>query len=129
MATEHGAMTTPFGAGIGRLEVGRSADFVVINHERALFPFQDPQIGIVEAIMQRAKTAAVDATVIAGVTVYEDGVFTLIDRDATLREIAAIFARPRSAGEAEMVGFSREMQNFVRNFYDGYFDGAPGRPR
>jgi len=128
MATEHGAATTPFGASIGRLEAGRSADFVVLNHKRALFPYQDPQIGIVDAIMQRAKPQAVDATVIAGVTVYENGQFKLIDRDAILREIAERFAQPRSAHEAEMVGFSEEMQNFVRRYYDGYFDPAPYQP-
>jgi len=128
MATEHGAATTPFGASIGRLEAGRCADFVVLNHQRALFPYQDPQIGIVDAIMQRAKPQVVDATVIAGLTVYENGQFKLIDRDATLREIAEIFALPRSAREAEMVGFAEEMQRFVREYYDGYFDQAPYRP-
>ncbi len=128
MATEHGAITTPFGASIGRLDVGRSADFVVINHKKALFPYQDDQIGIVDAIMQRAKTPAVDATVIAGVTVYQDGRFTLVDRDAILREIAAVFARPRSEREAEMVGFSQEMQGFVKAYYDQYFDPAPFQP-
>jgi cytosine/adenosine deaminase-related metal-dependent hydrolase len=128
MATEHGAATTPFGTSIGRLEVGRYADFVVLNHKRALFPYQDPQIGIVDAIMQRAKPQAVDATVIAGLTVYENGQFKLIDRDAILREIAEIFARPRNAREAEMVGFAKEMQRFVRDYYDGYFDPAPYQP-
>jgi hypothetical protein len=61
-------------------------------------------------------------------TVYENGQFKLIDRDAILREIAEIFARPRNAREAEMVGFAKEMQRFVRDYYDGYFDPAPYQP-
>jgi cytosine/adenosine deaminase-related metal-dependent hydrolase len=128
MATEHGAATTPFAGRIGRLEPGRLADFVVINHRRALYPYQDDHIGILDAIIQRAKTGAVDATVIGGVTVYENGRFTQVDRDAILAEIAGLLGKPRTAQETEMVGLSREMQGFVRRFYDGYFDPAPFEP-
>jgi 5-methylthioadenosine/S-adenosylhomocysteine deaminase len=128
MATEHGAATTPFAGKIGRLEPGRYADFVVINHRRALYPYQDDQIGILDAIIQRAKTGAVDATVIGGVTVYENGRFTLVDRDAILAEIAGLLGKPRTEQETAMVGLSREMQAFVRRFYDGYFDPAPFEP-
>jgi 5-methylthioadenosine/S-adenosylhomocysteine deaminase len=128
MATEHGAATTPFAGSIGRLEPGRLADFVVINHRRALYPYQDDQIGILDAVMQRAKTGAVDATVIGGVTVYEGGRFTQIDRDATLAEIAGILGQPRSAEEQDLIALSQGMQGFVRQFYAGYFDYAPFEP-
>jgi cytosine/adenosine deaminase-related metal-dependent hydrolase len=128
MATEHGAATTPFAGSIGRLEPGRFADFVVINHERALYPYQDDQIPILDAILQRAKTGAVDATVIGGVTVYEGGRFTQIDREAILAEIAAILGQPRTAEERDLIALSQEMQVFVRQFYDGYFDAAPFKP-
>jgi hypothetical protein len=70
----------------------------------------------------------VDATVIGGVTVYENGRFTLVDRDAILAEIAGLLGKPRTAQETDMVGLSREMQAFVRRFYDGYFDPAPFDP-
>jgi 5-methylthioadenosine/S-adenosylhomocysteine deaminase len=128
MATEHGAATTPFAGSIGRLEPGRLADFVVINHQRALYPYQDAQIGILDAIMQRAKTGAVDATVIGGVSVYEGGRFTRIDRDAVLAEIAGILGQPRSAEERDLIFLSQGMQGFVRQFYEGYFDSAPLKP-
>jgi cytosine/adenosine deaminase-related metal-dependent hydrolase len=128
MATEHGAGTTPFAGTIGRLDPGRCADFVVINHKRALYPYQDDQIGILDAIIQRAKTGAVDATVIGGVTVYENGRFTQVDRDLILAEIAGILGAPRTAQEQAMVPFSQEMQVFVKQFYDGYFDSSPFSP-
>ena len=128
MATEHGAATTPFADQIGRLEPGRLADFVVINHKRALYPFQDDQIPILDAIMQRAKTGAVDATVIGGVTVYENGRFTQIDRDAILAEIAGILGQPRTVEEQDLIGLSQGMQTFVRQFYAGYVDTASFTP-
>jgi len=128
MATEHGAGTTPFAQRIGRLDPGRCADFVVINHRWALFPYQDDLIGIVDAIMQRAKPAAVDATVIGGVTVYEDGVFKTIDRGQVLDEIASRLGRPRTDAERESIALSREMQIFVKNFYRDYFDHGDATP-
>jgi cytosine/adenosine deaminase-related metal-dependent hydrolase len=128
MATEHGAATTPFAGRIGVLEPGRFADFVVINHKRALFPYQDNLIGIFDAIMQRAKSASVDATIIHGVTVYEDGKFKTIDRDEVLGEIASRLAQPRTESEQNLIALSRDMQRFVRSFYANYYDDSDHVP-
>jgi 5-methylthioadenosine/S-adenosylhomocysteine deaminase len=122
MATENGAMTTPFGASIGRLEPGCQADFVAINHRRALWPYQDDLIGIVDAVIQRCKTNSVDATVIGGVTVYEHGKFQLIDKDEVLNEIAAILAKPRTSEAQAMIRVAQEMQRIVKEFYHHYVD-------
>ena len=124
MATEHGAATTPFGHSIGRLEPGRYADFVVINLKRALWPYQDDLIAILDAVIQRAKTDAVDATVIGGVTVYQDGKFTLVDPQVILQEIADVLAKPRTSEEKARIGIAREMQEFVKNYYAEYYDDA-----
>jgi 5-methylthioadenosine/S-adenosylhomocysteine deaminase len=124
MATEHGAATTPFGHSIGRLEPGRYADFVVINCRRALWPYQDDLIEIIDAVIQRAKTDSVDATVIGGVTVYQDGKFTLVDRQAILKEIADVLAKPRTSEERARIGVAREMQKFVKSYYADYYDEA-----
>jgi 5-methylthioadenosine/S-adenosylhomocysteine deaminase len=128
MATEHGAMTTPFGASIGRLEPGRNADFVAIDHRRALWPHQDGQIRLIDAVMRRAKPASVFATVIGGVTVYQNGRFTMIDRDQVLNEIAGILSQPRTAEEQGMVDVARRMQAFVEGYYQKYFDEALHAP-
>ena len=124
MATEHGAATTPFGHSIGRLEPGRYADFVVINCRRALWPYQDDLIKIVDAIIQRAKIDAVDATVIGGVTVYQNGKFTLVDRQVIFKEIADALAKPRTSEENARIGIAREMQKFVKSFFAEYYDEA-----
>jgi len=121
-------MTTPFAETIGRLDPGRQADFVAINHRKALWPYQDGLIDIVDAIIQRAKTVAVAATVIGGVTVYENGVFTQIDRDQIMEEIAAVLAKPRTPAEEASIDTARRMQGFVTNFYEGYFDAARHTP-
>lgn len=123
MATEHGAKTTAFGDSIGRLEPGRFADFVMINHRKALWPYQDDQIPVLDAIMQRAKSSAVDATVVAGEVIYENGRFTRIDRDQVLSEIAETLSKPRTAEELQRVEVARAVFPHVKRFYEGYLDG------
>jgi 5-methylthioadenosine/S-adenosylhomocysteine deaminase len=102
MASEDGAGTTPFGTQIGRLEAGRLADVVLLNWKTATYPYQDDDIPMLDALMQRATTNAVDAVMIAGDVGYQVGRFTHVDRDAVLKEIEETLAKPRSpAGTGE----------------------------
>ncbi len=71
-----GAATTAFGASIGRLDEGRFFDAALINWTKATYPLQDPDIPMLDALVQRAKTGAVDAVFVNGEVVYEDGRFT-----------------------------------------------------
>jgi 5-methylthioadenosine/S-adenosylhomocysteine deaminase len=122
MATEHGAMTTPFGKDIGRLDPGRMADFVVIDHRKALWPYQDDQIPILDSIMQRAKTQSVHKTVVGGEVIYENGRFTRVDRDQVLNEIAEQLSKPRTAEEEQRIQIAKAVFPHVKKFYDGYLD-------
>lgn len=122
MATEHGAMTTPFGKDIGRLDPGRLADFVVIDHRKALWPYQDDQIPVLDSIMQRAKTQAVNKTVVGGEVIYENGRFTRVDRDQILNEIAEQLSKPRTAEEEQRIQVAQAVFPHVKKFYDGYLD-------
>ncbi len=128
MATEHGAMTTPFGKDIGRLDPGRLADFVMINHRKALWPYQDDDIPILDAVMQRAKTAAVDATVVGGEVIYENGRFTRVDRDQILNEIAERLSQPRTPEEEQRIKMAHAVFPHVKRFYEGYLDGEKREP-
>lgn len=128
MASEHGAMTTPFGKDIGRLDIGRMADFVVINHRKAFWPYQDDQIPVLDAIIQRAKTESVDKTVVGGEVIYENGRFTRVDRDQVLNEIAERLSKPRTAEEEKRIHLAKAVFPHVKKFYDGYLDGQKFKP-
>ncbi|ACA17882.1 amidohydrolase [Methylobacterium sp. 4-46] len=128
MATESGAMTTAFGATIGRLEPGRFFDASLINWRRATYPFQDPDIPMLDALVQRAKIDSVDAVYIDGDLVYAEGRFTRIDRDAVLAEIAAILTRPRTPEEETRRRLGRAVFPHVKAFYDGYLPETPRSP-
>lgn len=128
MATEAGAMTTAFGATIGRLDEGRFFDAVLINWTKSTYPYQDPDIPMLDALVQRAKTGAVDAVFINGEVVYEDGRFTRVDRDAVLAEIADALGKPRSPDEVARRELGLAVFPHVRKFYEGYLPDAPPSP-
>ena len=128
MATEHGAMTTPFGASIGRLDPGRFFDAALINWKTATYPYQDEDIPPLDAVIQRAKTNAVDAVYCDGELIYADGRFTRVDRDAVLKEVAAALSRPRTPEELVRYRLGHGVVPHLKAFYDGYLEGERREP-
>ncbi|WP_062227174.1 amidohydrolase family protein [Aureimonas frigidaquae] len=128
MATEGGAKTTAFGTEIGRLEPGRRMDAVLINWKTATYPFQDPDVPMLDALIQRAKQNAVDAVMVDGKVIYEEGRFTNIDRDAILEEIARHYAAPRTEEETARRQLGHDVFPHVKAFYNGYLDAEERVP-
>lgn len=100
MATEHGAITAGFGDRIGRLEVGRAADIVLLNRSKVERPVVDPRTPLVDTVLMRAKSQAVEDVFIGGRQVVSAGRVTCIDRDAVMAEIAEEMRRPLTEAEA-----------------------------
>ena len=119
MATEGGAMTTPFGARIGRLEAGRAADLVALPWKSVAYPFLDPATPVLDALVQRAK-APVDTVMVAGEVILRGGRFTRIDKDAALAELAARMAAPPGELERRNRAMAHGLLPHVRAFYEAY---------
>jgi len=127
MATEHGAQTTAFGTRIGRLEPGRRMDAVIFDYDRATYPHQDPGIAPVDALIHRAKSKDVHQVIVEGNTIFEDGRFTRIDRDAILARIAEALSGARDADELNRLALRDEVFPTVKAFYDGYLQSTGDR--
>jgi 5-methylthioadenosine/S-adenosylhomocysteine deaminase len=127
MATEHGGMTTAFGAEIGRLDPGRRFDAVVLDYDSATYPYQDPEIAPLDAMIYRAKTKDVHAVLIDGETVYHDGTFTRMDRDEILAQIAEALAKPRDTDEEARLWLRDNVFADVEAFYDDYIQATAKR--
>jgi len=65
---------------------------------------------------------------VAGEVVLRDGRFTRIDKEATLRELAAALAVPPTAEEEARRRLSREVFPVVQRFYDGWLDESARVP-
>jgi 5-methylthioadenosine/S-adenosylhomocysteine deaminase len=127
MATEHGGMTTAFGAKIGKLESGRFADAVMVNVTRAFYPYQDDNVPTLDALLQRAKTDSVDAVFVNGNKIYENGKFTRVDREKVLAELAEALSRPRTMAENQSRDLRRLVVPHVEAFYREYLIDAENR--
>lgn len=128
MATEHGAATTGFAKEIGTLEVGKAADMVLINWDEIAFPYLDDLIPVIEAVIHRSKTSAVDAVMVGGDVVYQDGKFTHVDKDAVLKELAASMQAPLTPTELRMRKLSKEVEPYIKRFYEGWLDHSTCHP-
>lgn len=101
--------------GMGKNEAG-------INDDREML--QEMRLALT---VHRAKTKDVTAVMIEGRTVYEDGRFTLIDRDAVLAKIAEALAKPRDEDERERHWLREQVFPVVEDFYDGYLEATVDR--
>jgi cytosine/adenosine deaminase-related metal-dependent hydrolase len=128
MATSGGAKTTPFGTRIGALEVGKAADMVLIDWHQISYPYLDTEMPVLDAVLQRAKTEGVKTVIAAGETIYQDGKFTRVDREAALRELSQLLKRPLNPEELERRRLSKAVLPLVKAFYDGYFDPEKHMP-
>jgi 5-methylthioadenosine/S-adenosylhomocysteine deaminase len=128
MATEGGARTTPYGASLGQLEVGRGADMVLIDWHQVGFPYVDGETPVLDAVIQRAKVEGVRAVLVAGEVVYRDGKFTRIDRDAVLHALSEMLRRELTQEEQNRRRLSKAILPHVRAFYDPYFDAEAHEP-
>jgi cytosine/adenosine deaminase-related metal-dependent hydrolase len=128
MATEHGAGTTPFGTRIGRLTPGAAADVVLIDRRRMTRPYQSPDIPLLDVFVQRARRDCIETVMVGGETIYHDGRFTRVDREATLEEIGRRLDLPPTDEEAARRRLAQDVMPHVRSFYDGYSDLNFGPP-
>ena len=122
MATTGGAATTPYGSHIGTIAVGKAADLVLLDWEKLAYPYLDPETPAIDAVIQRAKSEAVDLVMVAGEMIYEGGRFTRVDRAAALRELHDSLQHALADDELERRALSKALLPHVRRFYAGYFD-------
>ena len=122
MATLGGAATTPYGSHIGTLAVGKAADLVLIDWHKLAYPYLAPETPVLDAVMQRAKSEAVDLVMVAGEVVYEGGHFTRVDRDTALHQLHESLQHALADDEVERRALSKVLLPLVRRFYAGYFD-------
>lgn len=128
MATAGGARTTPFGATIGTLDIGKAADLVLIDWQQIAYPYLDPETPLLDAVIQRAKSSGVTLTMCDGEVVYENGRVTKVDRTAALEALHLDLSKALTADEIERRALSKTLLPYVRKFYAGYIDPERAEP-
>ncbi|MEO0397298.1 MAG: amidohydrolase family protein [Cyanobacteria bacterium P01_A01_bin.137] len=121
MATENGAQTTRFAEEVGVLEPGKAADLVVMNWKHLAYPYLDDTIPVLEAIIQRSRTHGIDAVMVAGEVILENGKFARVDKDALLDELSEMLKAPLTPDELRRRDLAKEVFPYVKKVYDGWF--------
>ena len=125
MATENGGRTTAFGGSIGRLDPGSAADVVLIRWSRIAYPFLDPDVPVLDAVVQRGKTSGVDTVLVGGVPVLQGGRIARIDEAAAIRDLAAFMAGPPDDDERRRRAVARQLMPHIDAFYEEYLATEP----
>ena len=120
MATEGGALTTAFGERIGRIEVGSAADLVLLDWRQVSYPYLDPNLGILDALIRRSGHGAVHTVVVAGEVVYRDRRFTRVDADEVLRWLHSSLADRPNDRERRRRSIASQLMPHVSAFYEGW---------
>jgi 5-methylthioadenosine/S-adenosylhomocysteine deaminase len=123
MATEHGALTTQFGAEIGMLEPGKAADLVLVDWDTVAQPYLDPDVPVVDALVHRGRPAGVRTVIVAGEVVLRDGKSTRLDKAAIMEELAASLRAPLTPAEQRRREVAPQLFPHVARFYEGWLDG------
>jgi cytosine/adenosine deaminase-related metal-dependent hydrolase len=128
MATEHGAQTTGFAGLIGTLEPGKAADLVLMPWRHLAYPYLDPAVPVIDAVVHRGKVSGVETVLVAGAPVLRNGQITRVDKAAVLEELATALRQPLSQEEAHRRQLARAVFPHVQHFYDGWLDAQAREP-
>lgn len=124
MATEHGARTTGFRDAIGILAPGRNADLVLMDWKKLAYPYLDAEIPLIEAVLHRGRSSAIDTVMVNGEVVLQDGQFTRVDRDAVLATLAEQLQSPITEAEEHRRRLAKAVFPYVKQVYYGWLSDA-----
>lgn len=128
MATEEGANTTGFGDRIGTLAPGKAADLVLMDWRKLAYPYLDADIPLIEAILHRGRSTAIDLVMINGEVVLQEGRFTQVDRDAVLATLADQLQAPLTEAEAHRRRLAKAIFPYMKQVYEGWLSDPSGPP-
>ena len=116
MGTENGAYCAWFGDKVGTLEPGKRADLVLLNLQNIEYPYIDPEVSLIDALVYRGRSQDVDTVMIDGDVVMRDGKLTHIDKDSILKELNSALDRPLTEAELEARGLVKQVDPYMRRY-------------
>jgi cytosine/adenosine deaminase-related metal-dependent hydrolase len=128
MATEYGAQTTGFAGLIGTLEPGKAADLVLMPWHHLAYPYLDPAVSVIDAVVHRGKVSGVETVLVAGEPVLRDGQIVRVAKAAVLEELATALRQPLSQEEVHRRQLARDVFPHVQRFYDGWLNEQAREP-
>jgi cytosine/adenosine deaminase-related metal-dependent hydrolase len=117
MALDGSAASTPFAGRIGRLQPGYAADFLVLDWESITGTYLDPAAERIDAVVRRARPAAVRQVYVAGELVFAEGRATKVDGSAMRSELRGFLAGRAGPGQRDRQSAAAALEAAVARFY------------
>jgi len=120
MATINAARPTFFHERIGALETGRRADMVILDHASLEGPYLDPDLNVVDALINRGKTRDIKTVIIDGRVVLKDGEFPGLSKADVVQELKDRFSHPMDSATLERRSMVNRLAPYVERFYESW---------
>src|SRR6185503_4930179 len=117
MATVNGAAAAQLDNRTGILEPGAKADLIAISMDRAVRPYLDADMPIMEAMLARAEGTDVRLTMVDGRIVYRDGSLSFVDADLAAEDAARAALAARLPGDPRSRERARELAPLLVDHY------------
>lgn len=127
MTTQGGATATLFGPQLGSLEIGKKADVVLVDLDRIVEPYLDPDTNIVDAVLYRGRGLDVHTVIVAGEVLLKNRVLTRVDKEEIIDQLKESLAKDLTPEELARKQFSLELLPHVHKFYESWHHRS-GRP-
>ena len=127
LATANAAAPTGFAGAIGVLEPGRRADLVLLRLDGLEYPYLEPDLPPLEAILGRAKARDVAAVIVDGELLLQDGAHRQVNKADVGRELREQLSRPLEPETLETRRMAQRLAPYVQQFYRSHppAGGAP----
>jgi 5-methylthioadenosine/S-adenosylhomocysteine deaminase len=128
MATVGSAKSLSLEHRIGSLVPGKAADVILVDFDAATYPYIDPGVDIVDAVVHRCRATHVRTTVVDGYVIMRDGQITTLDEDDIVERLQASAREVQRSPFREADGSWPEMTPGVRDHYSGLWDKGSATP-
>jgi len=120
MVTENNARLLGYDHELGRLEVGRTADLVLMDYREMCRPFVEPSHDPVDTLLYRGSGRHVHTVMVDGRIVVRNGQLLTVDEDAIGSRLAEAASRPRTGKELALVQAMDELRKHVVQYYNNW---------
>ena len=128
MVTENNAALLGHENELGRLEVGKLADLVLLDYDEMCRPYVDPSQDPIDTLLYRGVGRHVHTVVVNGEIVVQDGELLTVDENALAGRLAEAASRPRTEQEEARGRVMDEVRRHVIEYYKGWSDKVEIKP-
>jgi cytosine/adenosine deaminase-related metal-dependent hydrolase len=118
MSTINSAKVVGWDDRIGTLTPGMSCDVILMNLDHVEYPFLDPNVPTLDAILYRGRAIDIETVIVEGDVVMRERQFTKFDKIALYRELGKLAKMPLDPIKSNLNALRNEITPYLGDFYN-----------